>query len=251
MLEPLPLVVLESAADTEKGRGAQLSRGSAAAIGEVLLFLHADTRLPTSWDATAISTLLPPGVAAWDQVEFWVCGNHFYVQKPRRHNIRHCISAQIPILTTSTDKSRLSVPTRYRKIPPQVAAGAFRFGIDPQSVVDAGASWLARAQLYVLTRGTNLRAEPYGDQALFALSSTMQRAGGWRSDHPLLEDVELVRRLTATEGRVVITDDSANTSARRFLRHGVMYVMACNQYVLARYALGDSPKVLAAWYYGK
>ena len=197
MLEPLPLVVIETAADAEKGRGAQLSRGTDAAAGEVLLFLHADTRLPPSWDATAIATLLPPGVAA----------------------------------------------------------GAFRFGIDPESVVDAGASWLARAQLSVLTWGTNLRAVyrelPYGDQALFMLSSTLQRVGGWRSDHPLLEDLELVRRLTATEGRVVLADDSASTSARRFLRHGVMYIMACNQYVLARYALGESPTVLAAWYYGK
>ena len=197
MLEPLPLVVIESAAGAEKGRGAQLSRGTNAAIGEVLLFLHADTRLPSSWDATAIATLLPPGVAA----------------------------------------------------------GAFRFGVDNQSVVDAHASWLARAQLSVLTWGTNMRARsrelPYGDQALFMLSSTLQRVGGWRCDHPLLEDLELVRRLTATEGRVVLTDDAASTSARRFLRHGVMWTMACNQYVLARYALGESPEALAAWYYGK
>jgi rSAM/selenodomain-associated transferase 2 len=45
------------------GRGAQQNAGAAAASGDVLLFLHADTRLPRNALARARETLADPGVA--------------------------------------------------------------------------------------------------------------------------------------------------------------------------------------------
>ncbi len=47
-----------------KGRGAQLAAGAAAAQGEWMLFLHADTRLEPGWSAVARGFMAaPPGVA--------------------------------------------------------------------------------------------------------------------------------------------------------------------------------------------
>ena len=45
------------------GRGAQLRRGAAASSGSILLFLHADCRLPTGWFAAIHAALADPAVA--------------------------------------------------------------------------------------------------------------------------------------------------------------------------------------------
>ncbi|WOD41214.1 TIGR04283 family arsenosugar biosynthesis glycosyltransferase [Nodosilinea sp. E11] len=46
------------------GRSRQLNRGAAAATGDILLFLHADTRLPEGFDQAIRQTLAQPGVVA-------------------------------------------------------------------------------------------------------------------------------------------------------------------------------------------
>jgi hypothetical protein len=53
-------IVLESAA----GRAAQMNRGAAAATGEFLLFLHADTLLPPNYPELVRATLAGDGVVA-------------------------------------------------------------------------------------------------------------------------------------------------------------------------------------------
>jgi rSAM/selenodomain-associated transferase 2 len=45
------------------GRGGQLARGVAVARGEVIVFLHADCRLPRGWRAAVGDALADPGVA--------------------------------------------------------------------------------------------------------------------------------------------------------------------------------------------
>lgn len=44
--------------DALSGRGGQMDAGASEAKGDVLLFLHADARLPQAWDASVISALL-------------------------------------------------------------------------------------------------------------------------------------------------------------------------------------------------
>lgn len=46
-----------------RGRASQMNRGAAAAGGEVLVFCHADTRLPEGWREAVIETLQTPGVS--------------------------------------------------------------------------------------------------------------------------------------------------------------------------------------------
>jgi len=47
----------------ERGRAAQQNAGAAAASGELLLFLHADTELPDNWDFIVRSTLEKPWIS--------------------------------------------------------------------------------------------------------------------------------------------------------------------------------------------
>lgn len=47
-----------------RGRALQMNAGAAAARGDVLLFLHADTRLPRGWPEHVMGTLALPGVVA-------------------------------------------------------------------------------------------------------------------------------------------------------------------------------------------
>jgi len=46
-----------------RGRGLQIDEGAKAATGDILLFLHADTRLPAGWPAVVTRAMAPPGVA--------------------------------------------------------------------------------------------------------------------------------------------------------------------------------------------
>ncbi len=43
------------------GRGSQLAAGAAAAVGDILLFCHADTMPPPGWDAAVRTALAAPG----------------------------------------------------------------------------------------------------------------------------------------------------------------------------------------------
>ncbi len=46
-----------------RGRALQMNAGAAAATGAILLFLHADTRLPVGWTAAVRALLRQPGIA--------------------------------------------------------------------------------------------------------------------------------------------------------------------------------------------
>jgi hypothetical protein len=65
----------------------------------------------------------------------------------------------------------------------------------------------------------------YGDQGLFTAARTFNAIGGYRNI-PIMEDVEIQRRLRP-RGRFVKLDIPAVTSARRFLRRGIIRLKAC------------------------
>lgn len=56
-----------------RGRGAQMNAGAAAATGDVLLFLHADTTLPLNADALVLDGLLRSG-RAWGRFDVRIEG---------------------------------------------------------------------------------------------------------------------------------------------------------------------------------
>jgi rSAM/selenodomain-associated transferase 2 len=158
-----------------RGRGAQLAAGVAAARGEWLLLLHADTRLDPGWRQTA------PG------------------------------------------------PDR---------AGYFRFTLDSD---DPRARRLERA---VAWRSRAL-ALPYGDQGLLIHRDLLAAVGGIRP-LPLMEDVDLVRRLGRR--RLVALDVAAVTSAAKWQRQGWYRRSARNLACLALYFAGVPPRLIVRLY---
>jgi rSAM/selenodomain-associated transferase 2 len=121
---------------------------------------------------------------------------------------------------------------------PRVVAGAFR----TWHVADDGRSalWLRLADLR--SRYTGL---PYGDQALFVRREAFERAGGF-PDQPLMEDLELSRRLRRL-GRIARVPASVRVSGRRFLAHPIRAALLVNTFPLL-YRIGVSPETLARLY---
>ena len=122
---------------------------------------------------------------------------------------------------------------------PGVVAGAFALRVE-------GARWGLRW----VERAANLRSRlcelPYGDQGLFLRAELFRSLGGF-AELPLLEDLELVRRLRR-QGRIVTAPLSVLTSARRWESLGVVRTTLLNQLFLLAYLLGMPPRRIASWY---
>jgi len=163
-----------------RGRGPQLNAGASLARARSLLFLHADTTLPTGFADIVQRTLQDPSVSL----------------------------------------------------------GAFRFELDRKGALLRGIELAVKLRCYLFKT-------PYGDQALFMRSEVFRQLGGVASI-PLMEDLDLARRARKL-GRIVVAAEAAITSARRWETAGVVRMTAINQACVVGFALGISPKRLAAW----
>lgn len=166
---------------SEPGRARQMNAGTRIASGNTLLFLHADTRLPSHFERAVRRTLRMPFVSAG-------------------------------AFSLHIDADRLSL----------------RF-------VEYWANWRSR-----------VLGKPYGDQAIFLSAQVFRDIGGY-PEMPIMEDFELIRRLSR-RGRVVTVSQSIRTSARRWINLGVFRTTLLNQVIITAYYLGVSPDTLACWY---
>jgi rSAM/selenodomain-associated transferase 2 len=158
-----------------RGRGLQLAEGVAAAQGDLLLLLHADTRLAAGWR----DVQLDPG-----------------------------------------------------------QAGYFRFALD------SGEPRARQIERLVAWRCRKL-ALPYGDQGLLIHRDLLDAIGGIRP-LPLMEDVDLIRRLGRR--RLVAIDIAATTSATRWQREGWYRRSLRNLSCLTLYFMGVPPRLIARLY---
>lgn len=157
-------------------RGGQLQRGTAAAQGDWLLILHADTQLDAGWSDAVAAHL-------------------------------------------TTDR-----PAHFRL--------AFDRGGTGARLVAGWAN--LRSRLFGL---------PYGDQGLLIRRDLLEQMGGY-ADIPLMEDVELIRRLP----RAVALPVTARTSAARYVAEGWLRRGLRNLLLLLRYLSGADPHALAQAY---
>lgn len=165
-----------------QGRGRQMNAGAALAHGDILVFLHADTFLPTN----ALSV----------------------------------------IKETLENK--------------QLVGGAFTLQIQSKKRVF---SIIAR---YATFRSQITRA-PYGDQVIFLRKSCFDAIGGY-AEIPLMEDVELMRRIKKTGGHIAILPHRVITSARRWDQEGLFYVALRDTFIIFLFWCGVSPEKLAKYY---
>ncbi|GAB4563281.1 MAG: TIGR04283 family arsenosugar biosynthesis glycosyltransferase [Rhizobacter sp.] len=177
---PLSRERADQVLDGPRGRARQMNAGAALAQGEVLLFLHADTRLPSAADAH-IATALAQG-AVWGRFDVHIEGR----------------SRWLPVVASMMNlRSRLS-------------------GIAT------------------------------GDQAMFVRRDVFQRFGGF-ADQPLMEDIELSRRLRALR-RPACLRARVVTSGRRWDSRGAWPTIVLMWRLRWRYWRGAAPDELARAY---
>lgn len=121
-----------------------------------------------------------------------------------------------------------------------VTGGAFSLGIDSDKRVFR---FIERA-VSIRSRLTKI---PYGDQAIFIKKTIYDKMGGFR-DIPLMEDVDLMRRLKKAGGKIIILSDMALTSPRRWEKEGVLNCTLRNWLLITLYFLGVAPERLVKFY---
>lgn len=122
----------------------------------------------------------------------------------------------------------------------QCVAGAFNLGIESKRRV------FRITERYVALR-TRVTRVPFGDQAIFIRKDYFDTIGGY-ADIPLMEDVELMRRIRKRGDRICIIPERVKTSARRWEREGVLCGTLRNWTLQLSYALGVPPEQLTKWY---
>ena len=124
---------------------------------------------------------------------------------------------------------------------------------DPAVVAGAFTTHTGRGEeagrLAPLLRLADLRSRytrlPYGDQALFIRAERFRALGGY-AEIPLMEDLDLARRLRRV-GKVVRLRASVSVSGRRFWARPVRAAVSMNLYPIL-FRLGLSPWLLARLY---
>jgi len=122
----------------------------------------------------------------------------------------------------------------------EYVGGAFDLGIQSDKFV-------YRILEYWVSIRCRLTRIPYGDQAIFIRKNYFKKIGGYR-EIPIMEDVELMRRIRAAGDKIYIIPDRAMTSPRRWEQEGFIYVNMRNTVLLLLYYLGVSPAKLARFY---
>lgn len=140
--------------------------------------------------------------------------------------------------------SRLPLQTaealsRWLDSPPTCQAGHFSFRLDQDGL------WWS-----VIERGQRIREKltglAYGDQGLVLSRAVFEEVNGI-PEIPLMEDVEIVRRLRRNGGLDRIAAPLI-TSARRYQREGPVRSWVRNVVLLFLYSVGVSPGALSRWY---
>lgn len=163
-----------------RGRARQMNTGAALARGDVLLFLHADSRLPPDADRLVAQAIARGAV--WGRFDVTIQGQ----------------SALLPVVA---------------------------------------------ALMNIRSRWTGIAT---GDQALFVQRAVFQRLGGF-PDQPLMEDIELSRRLCRLS-RPACLRPKVTTSGRRWDTRGAWPTIFLMWRLRWRYWRGESAEELARQY---
>lgn len=119
-------------------------------------------------------------------------------------------------------------------------AGAFTLSI-------ASDNWF----LYLVTMLSNWRNKitrtPYGDQAQFFIRSYFEELSGY-APLPIMEDVEIMRRIRRRNEPVAVIDAPVSTSARRWEAEGMYRCTLRNVLLRFLYGAGVSAQTLSHWY---
>lgn len=119
--------------------------------------------------------------------------------------------------------------------------GAFDLGI-------SNPRWIFRLTGWCTSWKHRLTRVPYGDQAIFLRSNYFKDVGGY-ADIPLMEDVELMKRIKRRNDRIIFLPDAVVTSSRKWEKDGVLYTIFRNWVLQALYMFGVPADKLVKYYY--
>ncbi|HKN19421.1 MAG TPA: TIGR04283 family arsenosugar biosynthesis glycosyltransferase [Dissulfurispiraceae bacterium] len=88
---------------------------------------------------------------------------------------------------------------------------------------------------------------PYGDQAIFMRKEYFHSIGDFK-EIPLMEDVELMRRVKKSGDKIYIISEKVRTSPRRWEKEGVLYCTLRNWVLITLYYLGIPAEKLLKFY---
>ncbi len=109
--------------------------------------------------------------------------------------------------------------------------------------------WTLRLLAMMMNARSRLTGICTGDQGIFVHRHLIRAVGGI-PEQPLMEDVELSRRLNAL-CKPYCASHTVTTSARRWRRNGFLGTVLSMWWFRIRYWLGADPEVLASQYYGR
>ncbi|MEX2353478.1 MAG: TIGR04283 family arsenosugar biosynthesis glycosyltransferase, partial [Gammaproteobacteria bacterium] len=167
--------------EASQGRARQMNVGATAARGDVLVFLHADTRLPVNADRI-ISQALAGKHKGWGRFDVYI----------------------------------------------------------------EGQSCMLRIVAWLMNLRSRLSGIATGDQTIFVKRSLFEQVGGF-PDQPLMEDIEISRRLKRF-CRPVCLKDKVTTSGRRWESRGIWRTILLMWKLRLAYWLGIPPERLARAY---
>jgi len=124
---------------------------------------------------------------------------------------------------------------------PATVAGAFR----TWTINDTATTLWFAPLLHLADLRSRYTCHPYGDQALFVRTHTFRAVGGV-PELPIMEDLELARRLRRA-GKIRRVPARVLVSGRRFVARPLHATLMANLIPLA-YRLGVSPDRLRRWY---
>jgi rSAM/selenodomain-associated transferase 2 len=124
---------------------------------------------------------------------------------------------------------------------PAVVGGRFDVRFDSRRRTMKMVAWFMNTRSRVTSICT-------GDQAIFVRRAVFEAAGGY-PDIPLMEDIELSRRLKA-RGRLAALRARVTTSARKWEREGPLRTIGLMWMLRLLHFAGVAPARLHRWYYG-
>ncbi|MBP7526539.1 MAG: TIGR04283 family arsenosugar biosynthesis glycosyltransferase [Syntrophorhabdaceae bacterium] len=112
-------------------------------------------------------------------------------------------------------------------------AGAFDLGIRSEKFIFR----LIESAASLRSRATRI---PFGDQAIFVRKDYFDKIGGYQ-DIPIMEDVEIMKRIRKRGDKIVILHQRVHTSSRRWEKEGILRCTLRNWLLQVLYLLGVSP----------
>ena len=118
-----------------------------------------------------------------------------------------------------------------------VSGGSFYIAFDADNFILRGVSFITRF---------NFRLFHFGDQGIFVRRDVFQKLHGFK-EMPIMEDYDFYKRLRK-QGKVVLIRMPVISSARRFIKKGVIRQLLINKFVVLAYWAGVDVQTIKRFY---